>query len=58
MFRLAVWERLGECVRGHVVRRTIHELDSTVFDDETDVVVPDVDVFRARVEIAVRRDCD
>lgn len=39
MFCFRVRERLGECVGGHIVSGAVDEIDGSVFDDETDVVV-------------------
>ena len=59
MLRFGAWKRLSQKVGGHVLGRTIYELDRAIFDRIADEVPPNIDMFRSGVKLPLRMSkCD
>ena len=58
MLRLEAREGFGKSVSSHLVGGTIDEFDRAGLDDVTNKMVPNIDVFRARVIVAVTGEGD
>ena len=58
MLRFDVGKRLGKCVGDHVIGRTINEINGTVIDDESNKMIPDVNMLCASVIRTVTGECD
>ena len=59
MLRFGAWKWLSQKVGGHVLGRTIYELDRAIFDRIADEVPPNVDMFHSGVKLPLRMSkCD
>src|SRR5260221_9236650 len=59
MFHLRRGKGFRECIRHHLVGRAIDKSNLSLFNDPTDKMITDVDVFRASVILMLlcERDC-
>ena len=59
MLRLGAWKQLSQKVSGHVLSKTIYELDRAIFNHVADEVPPNIDMFCSGMKLPLRMSkCD
>jgi len=53
VFHFHRWKGLGECVSNHVVSRAVNKMDGAIFDNVSDKMKVDVNVFQSGMVLVV-----